>query len=174
VRWVLLAVAIAASPGSAVAHWMNIGRSPVHAAAGLDVEFTKANVFAEGEGEEGTQFEPFLAVAADLPRGVTIFGSGGLSLQKAQLADIARGTPPAEDEGTLGGGILVKIHRVILATEYTSRSDQAPWRLNGSPLVTPSIAVHPGGEWELAVGIPIGIRAGTHRPGLALHVIKEF
>jgi hypothetical protein len=154
--------------------WMNIGHAPVHAAAGLDVEFTRGGVFAEGEGEEGTQFEPFLALAADLPGGITVFGSGGLSLQKAQIVDLAHGAAPPDDQGTLGGGVLVKIARVTLATEYTNRSDQAPWRLNGSPLVTPSIVLHPGGEWEFGAGLPVGVRAGTHRPGLALHVIKEF
>jgi len=154
--------------------WMNIAHSPIHAAAGLDVEFTRARVFAEGEGEQGAQFEPFVALAADLPRGFAIFGSAGLSLQKEQIGDLAHGTPPPDDEGTLSGGLLVRVRRVTLAAEYTNRSDDAPWRLNGSPLITPSIVFHPGGEWELAAGMPIGIRAGARRPGLALHVIKEF
>ena len=153
--------------------FMHIAGAPVHAAMGLDVEFTRADVFAEGEGEQGTQFEPFLALAADVPHGVTFFGSAGLSLQRAEVVDLATGQPP-DDRGTLSGGLLVRIHRVTIAGEYTSRSDDAPWRLDGSPLVTPSITVHPGGEWELAAGMPIGVRSGTHRPGLAFHVVKEF
>lgn len=149
------------------------GRALDAARAVRDVEFTRGGVFAESEGEQGTQFEPFLALAADLPHGVTILGSAGLSLQKEQILDITRGTPPPDDQGTLSGGVLVKVHRLTLATEYTNRSDEAPWRLDGSPLVTPSIALHPGGEWELAAGMPIGIR-GTHAPGIAVHLIKEF
>jgi hypothetical protein len=153
--------------------FMNMRRSPVHAAIGLDVEFTRARVFPEGEGEHGTQFEPFLALAADMPHGVTAFGSVGLSLQRDQIVALAHGQP-LDDQGTVSGGLLIKIRRCTLAAEYTSRSDEAPWRLDGSPLVTPSITLHPGGEWEIAAGMPIGIEHGTHRPGLALHLVKEF
>jgi hypothetical protein len=153
--------------------WMNIAHSPVHAAAGFEIEFTRADVFPEGEGERGTQLEPFLALAADLPHGITVFGSGGLSLQKDQIIELTRGHAP-DDEGMLSGGMLVQLRRITLAAEYTSRSDEAPWRLNGSPLVTPSLTFHPGGEWELAAGVPTGVRRGSRRPGLALHLVKEF
>jgi len=153
--------------------FMHIAGTPLHAAMGLDVEFTRAAVFAEGEGEQGTQFEPFVALAADLPRGVSVFGSAGLSLQKADVLNLAEGQPP-DDQGTLSGGLLARIHRVTVAGEYTSRSDESPWRLDGSPMVTPSITLHPGREWELAAGLPIGVRHGTHRPGLAFHILKEF
>ncbi len=154
--------------------WMNIGQSPVHAALGMDVEFPRAGVFEEGEGETDTEFEPFLALAADLGRGVTIFASGALSIEARQAEDILRGKERPDDRGTISGGVLLRRGRVTLAGEYTSRSDQAPWRLNGSPLVTPSLIVHPGGEWELGLGLPVGVRTGSHKPGLAMHLIKEF
>ena len=152
---------------------MNIAHSPVHAAAGIEVEFTRPGAFAEGEGEEGTEFEPFVAVAADLPGGVTLFASAGASVEKGEVVEVARGARP-DDRGTISGGALLRVRRVTLAAEYTSRSDQAPWRLGGSPLVTPSLTLHPGHEWEFAVGVPIGVRSGTHRPGLAIHLVKEF
>ena len=77
-------------------------------------------------------------------------------------------------ELTLQPLALVAFHVVTIAMEYTNRSDDLPWRLNGSPLVTPSVILHPGGKWELGFGIPIGLREGSRMPGLAWNVIKEF
>lgn len=154
--------------------FLNSQAFPLQAALGMDVEFPRGDAFSDGEGETGTQFEPFLALALDLGRGVTLFGSGGLSLERDAVTGILHGQTLPDDTGTLSGGALVQCGRVTLAGEYTSRSDQAPWRLNGSPLVTPSVVFHPGGDWELGFGLPIGTQKGTHRPGLALHVIKEF
>ena len=154
--------------------WMNIGGSRLHAAAGFDVEFSRRGVFPEGEGEEGTEAEPFLSMALDLGRGVTVFGSGAVSLERKQVVDVLLAQPP-EDTGTISGGLLLRRGRVTLAGEYTSRSDAAPWRIGGSPLVTPSIIVRPGGDWELAVGAPFAVRtSSSHRPGLAMHLIKEL
>lgn len=153
---------------------LNIGESPVHAAAGIDVEFPRAGVFAEGEGESSTEFEPFLALAVDLGRGVTVFGSGALSVEAGQIKQILGSHQPPDDRGTISGGALLLRGRVTFAAEYTSRSDHAPWRLDGSPLVTPSIALHPGGAWEFGVGLPIGTRVASRKPGLAIHLVKEF
>lgn len=153
---------------------MNIGGAPIHAAFGLDVEFPRSDVFPEGEGEAGTEFEPFLALALDIGRAVTVFGSGTLSLSRSDVTDTLRTARFPDDPGTISGGALIAVHRITLAGEYTSRSDQAPWRLGGSPLVTPSLIVHPGGEWEVGLGLPVGVRRGARRPGLALHVVKEF
>jgi hypothetical protein len=153
---------------------MNIRQSSIHAAFGIDVEFPRPSAFSAGEGEnDDTEFEPYVAMAGDVG-GVTLFGSAGLSLAKGQLRPVLTGKEAPDDQGTISGGALIRLRRVTVAGEYTSRSDQAPWRLNGSPLVTPSLVVHPGGEWELGFGLPIGIRAGTHKPGLALHLVKEF
>jgi hypothetical protein len=63
---------------------------------------------------------------------------------------------------------------VTLAAEYTNRSDGLPWRLDGAPLVTPSIVIHPGREWELAAGMPIAVRQGQRQPGLVMNIVKEF
>lgn len=153
---------------------MNIAHSPLHAAVGMDVEFPRPTAYSEADGERNTEYEPFLALAADLGHGVTIFGSAGLSLEASQVRDLLHGPQAVEDNGTISGGALVKAERVTVAAEYTSRSDQAPWHLNGSPLLTPSLVVHPGREWELGVGVPIGIRHDARKPGIALHLIKEF
>jgi hypothetical protein len=152
---------------------MSLGGSPLHAATGIEVEFPRPGVFAEGEGEAGVQFEPFLAMALDLGRDLTLFGSAAASLEKQQIVDLAHAQPP-DDTGTIGGGLLLRLGRVTIAGEYTSRSDEAPWRIGGAPLVTPSVLVHPGGDWELSLGVPFAVRGPSRRPGLAIHVIKEF
>jgi hypothetical protein len=152
---------------------MNIAHSRVHAAIGMDAEFPRTDALADDEGESGVELEPFVALAVDLGRGLTVFGSGGASFSPRQVADAARGERP-DDRGTAGFGALVAFHRATMAVEYTSRSDNLPWRLDGAPLLTPSLIVHPGNQWEVGVGAPIAMRSGSHAPGIALNLVKEF
>jgi hypothetical protein len=153
---------------------MNIAHSPVHAALGVDVEFPHAAAFAEGEGEKGTEVEPFVALAVDLRWHVTVFGSLGASLEPRKVTELVRHHERPDDRGTASGGALLAFRRTTLAAEYTNRSDGLPWRLDGAPLVTPSIVIHPGHEWELAAGVPLGVRHGQRQPGLAMKIVKEF
>jgi hypothetical protein len=150
---------------------MNVGGSHVHVALGIDAEFPRPGALAEGEGEKDLEFEPYVAAAADLGSRLTLFGSYGLSVETGKQAG-----PPlelADDRGLVSGGFLIPLGHVTLAAEYTTRSDQLPWRLDGSALVTPSFVVHDG-HWEAAVGVPIGTDEAAHRPGLAFHFIREF
>ncbi|HSJ41055.1 MAG TPA: hypothetical protein VK955_08385, partial [Xanthobacteraceae bacterium] len=153
--------------------FMNIAHSRVHAATGLDVEFPDAGAFDEGEGESGTQFEPFVSMAVDVTHHFTLFGSAGFSFQALEAGDLLAGEPP-DDPGTISMGGLIASRFVTFALEYTSRSDDMPWRLNGSPMLTPSVVIHPGQKWELGFGVPIGVRGGSHTPGFAMNIIKEF
>jgi hypothetical protein len=153
---------------------MNIAHSRVHAAFGIDVEFPHTRAFAEDEGEEGLEIEPFVALAADLPWRVTLFGSAGASLEPREVADIVQRAERPDDKGTASFGALLAFRRVTVATEFTNRSDALPWRLDSAPLVTPSIIIHPGGEWELAAGMPIALARGHGRPGFAMNIVKEF
>ncbi len=149
--------------------FMNLAHSRAHASVGVDVEFPDAGAF-DDQGETEVEYEPVIAAAVDVSRHVTLFGSAGASYSVNDAADLG----DAQDTGTLSAGALVAFHVVTIAMEYTNRSDDLPWRLNGSPLVTPSVIFHPGGKWELGFGIPIGLREGSRMPGLAWNVIKEF
>jgi hypothetical protein len=151
---------------------MNIHDSHVHAAIGIDTEFPKPGAFAEGEGEEGIELEPFVAAAADLSRHLTLFGSFAASVE-ASHAESDGEAQRVDDRGTISGGALVPMGHATVALEYTTRSDQLPWRLDGAALLTPSITVH-GARWEFAFATPIGIRASANRPGLGFHLIREF
>jgi hypothetical protein len=153
---------------------MNIAHSRVHAAVGVDVEFPHPDAVADGEGEEGLEVDPFVALAADLGWRVTVFGSAGASLEPREVADLARRPERPDDRGTIGFGALLAFRRATLVAEYTNRSDGLPWRLDGASLVTPSIVIHPGHEWELAVGMPIAVRHGQRQPGFAMNIVKEF
>ena len=154
---------------------MNIKDSPVHAAIGVDVEFPDAGAFPDDEGETGLEADTFIALAADLGRGVTLFGSGGYSLESRAATALFKNGERPDDPATLSFGALVAFARATVALEYTNRDDGLPWRLEGSPLVTPSLVFHPGHQWELAAGIPFPLR-GEHRhpAGFAMNVIKEF
>lgn len=154
---------------------MNIKGSPVHAAVGVDVEFPDAGAFPDDEGETGVEADTFIALAADLGRGVTLFGSGGLSLESRAATALFKNGERPDSPGTASFGALLALGRATVAIEYTNRSDGLPWRLEGSPLVTPSLVFHPGHKWELAAGIAFPIR-GEHRhpAGFAMNVIKEF
>jgi hypothetical protein len=154
---------------------MNIKDSPVHAAVGVDVEFPDNGAFPDDEGETGVEADTFIALAADLGRGVTLFGSGGYSLESRAATELFKNGERPDAPATVSFGALLAFHRATVALEYTNRNDGLPWRLDGSPLVTPSFVFHPGHQWELAAGIPFPLR-GEHRhpAGFALNVIKEF
>jgi hypothetical protein len=154
---------------------MNIKGSPVHAAVGVDVEFPDAGAFPDDEGETGVEAGTFIALAADVGRGVTLFGSGGYSLGSQAATELFKNGERPDDPATVSFGALLAFHHARVALEYTNRNDGLPWRLEGSPLVTPSLIFHPSHQWELAAGIPFPLR-GEHRhpAGFALNVIKEF
>ena len=153
---------------------MNIAGSPVHAAVGIDVEFPHPNAFADDEGEDSVDLEPFIAMAVDVGRRLTVFGSATLSWEPHDVAALVEHATPPEDPGTLSAGALVAMARVTVAVEYTNRSDELPWRLDGAPLLTPSIVLHPPHKWEVGVGTPIGLRHGERQPGVVAHIVKEF
>ena len=153
---------------------MNIAGSRMHAAVGVDVEFPHASSFADTEGEDSLDIEPFLAMAVDVGRHVTLFGSATASWKPRDVAAVVTDAIRPEDTGTLSVGGLVAFRRVTMATEYTSRSDELPWRLDGAALLTPSLVIRPAHQWEIAVGTPIGINAGEHQPGIVAHLIREF
>jgi len=153
--------------------FMNIAHSHVHAAVGLDADFHPMAV-ADNEQADGTEIEPFMSLAVDLPRRVTLFGSVGTGLDSSEVVALFRhGEAPAQS-ATISVGGLVAFHHLTLTTEYTDRSDSLPWRVDGAPLLTPGVVLHPGGDWEFGLGAPIGMRTGDHTVGLAMHVLKEF
>jgi hypothetical protein len=84
-----------------------------------------------------------------------------------------RGERP-DQPATVSVGGLIAFHRLTLSTEYTNRSDALAWRVDGAPLLTPGIVVHPAGAWELGLGMPIGMHHGEHTLGIAMHILKEF
>ena len=154
--------------------FMNIAGSPLHAAIGIDAEFPHPNAFADDEGEDSVDLEPFIAIAADASRRLTVFGSATLSWEPADVAALIGHAVRPEDPGTISAGALVAMGRATVAFEYTNRSDELPWRLDGAPLLTPSIVLHPPHKWEVGVGTPIGLGHGEHQPGVAAHIVKEF
>lgn len=148
--------------------FMNIGGSHIHASVGTEFEFPDAGAFDDGEGEkDGLEIEPGVALAADLPRHVSVFGSVTASFAPREVAGVIH------DRGTISMGALVVIHRATLAAEYTNRSDVLPWRLDGAALLTPSLVLHPPAKWELGIGFPIALR-GRHQAGVAMNLVKEF
>jgi hypothetical protein len=112
-------------------------------------------------------------MAVDVTTHFTLFGSAGLSLQSKEAGNLLEGEPP-DDPGTISMGGLIASRIVTFALEYTTRSDDMPWRLDGAPMLTPSLMIHPGANWELGFGVPIGVREGPHTPGFAMNIIKEF
>ena len=151
---------------------LNIGQRPVHVAIGIDAEFAHSSGISSSAGEEGTEFEPFVAVAADLRR-VTIFGSAAASMERASVPPVTNEAERPDDTGTISFGGLVVVSRIALVAEYTNRSDTLPWRINGAPILSPSVTVHPGKNWEVAIGAPMPMRHG-HKPGFSMRLVKEF
>jgi hypothetical protein len=153
--------------------FMNIAHSHVHAAMGLDADFHPMAV-DDIEDETGTEIEPFVSLAVDLPRRVTLFGSVGKGLGSSEVAALFRHGEAPTQPATISVGGLIAFRHVTLTTEYTDRSDALPWRVDGAPLLTPGVVLHPGGDWEVGLGTPIGMRTGEHAVGFAVHILKEF
>ena len=154
--------------------FMRIAGSRVHAALGIDTEFPHPDALADDEGEDSMDVEPFVAMAADIGKRFTLFGSAAMSWEPRDVvAFVERATRP-KDPGTLGIGGLVAFRHATVAVEYTARSDKLPWRLDGAPLLTPSIVLRPADHWEAGFGVPIGLRNRARQPGVAAHIVKEF
>lgn len=151
--------------------FMNIRKSPVHLAFGFDLEFSDSGRFEESSEDE-LEGEPYVSMAVDVSRRISIFGTAGTSFAIKEAAALIDELP--DDPGRVSGGGLIAFRYATIALEYTNRSDELPWRLDGSPLLTPSIVLHPGRNWELGAAMPVGTRTGARRPGLGLHLIKEF
>jgi hypothetical protein len=149
----------------------NVHGSPIHAALGIDAEFPHENAFLDEEGEDTFQLEPFVALAADLGRHVVLFGSLGASLSPRGHTDEA--LTRLDDLGTISMGGLLAVKRVTLAAEYSTRSDELPWRLDGGALVVPSVTLHLHDRVEFGAAMPIGV-SNAKRPGIAFQLVTEF
>lgn len=124
--------------------WMAVGDSPWHIATGLEVPVDLGNTpMDDDESDEGEEedegIEPFFVLARDLGRwsGSQISLGGG--------AEVGEGE--TEWFGSLAGFVPV---RGWVATAEINWTEEESY-------FTPGVVWHPGGEWELGVGLPIGL-----------------
>jgi hypothetical protein len=153
--------------------FMNINGSDVHAAVGLEMEFP-GGLGADGLREDKREFEPFVALAADLREGVQAFFHVGRSFTRG-----ASGHEAGEegDESPVNvqwnAGALVALRRVTLAGELNTRTNGSPWGRGGDLYATPSITFLLPSSWEMGLGVPIGLNGRSDRFGVSIHVIYE-
>jgi hypothetical protein len=154
---------------------MNVRGSGVHAAAGIDLTFSR-EIQPDGRVETGRELEPYLALAADLAGGrLQVFGAAGLSLTSGSENAAARGTTPARDEDTnlaWNTGALVPFGRVTLATEINVRQDPRHWSSRELHVI-PSISVRLPRAWHIGVGAPVGLTGVSGAHALMVHAIHE-
>ena len=123
--------------------WMAIHGSGWHAAAGfeLPVELGDAPLEDDDEEEEEGEEEvaPFFVLARDLPGrpGSQISLNGGVEI----------GGGETEWFGNLVG--FVPVRSWVLTAEINWTEEESYF--------TPGVVWHPGGEWELGAGFPIGL-----------------
>jgi hypothetical protein len=150
--------------------FMNINGSDIHAAVGLEMEFP-GGLDADGLREDQREVEPFVAVAADLQKGVQAFFHVGRSFTGGTSGD------EAGDESAVNvqwsAGALWALRRATLAGELTTRTSGSPWARRGELYATPSITFLLPSPWEVGLGVPIGLNGRSDRFGLAIHVIYE-
>lgn len=118
--------------------WMNIAELPLHAALSLELGIPTGDEDKElGEGMYA--FEPTLTLAWDLPfrRDTQVFINSG-----AEIND-------NEEDPFVNLGFFTPIGNTLLTAEWN-------WNKN-QQYFTPGLVIHPIPEWELGLGVPIGL-----------------
>jgi hypothetical protein len=150
--------------------FMNINGSDIHAALGLEAEFP-GGLGEDGLKEEAREVEPFIALAADLPKGVQAFFHVGRAFTPGASPDDAG--DEAGTNVTWNAGALRTFRRITLAGEVSTHTNGGPWAGGGERYITPSITFLLPIPWELGVGVPIGLNHRSGRFGFSIHLIYE-
>jgi hypothetical protein len=141
--------------------WMNVAESGLHAALALAVTVPTANR-SSGLGDGQFALVPSAVLAADIPRwpGAQAFFNLGSELNDGAAHD---GRHPS----FLNFGAFAPIRRITVTSEW-NLSDA-----NGN-FYTPGIIWRTPADFELGIGIPIGLNAKADRYRVILTLVHEF
>lgn len=157
--------------------FMSIYDSDLHCALGLEIGFPTGDV--EKELSEGSiEYEPYLVVAADLPGalGAQLFTQLGFGFAQrvGEVSDEDAGETEAH-ELRWNTGFYIPLDAMMLTFEATLETDR--WNNDGeksSAYLTPGLTWQPADEWEIGLGVPVGMTSGAERFGCLVNITQEF
>ncbi len=157
--------------------FMNIARSNFHSAVGFEVTLPVANI--EKELTEGfVEYEPYFIIAKDFPRlnHMQVFSQVGIGfMQRARRPADADEDEPAAHEFNLGVGMFVPFRRAVLTGEFNLSTNR--WNNGGKEremYVTPGVVWRLLRNWELGVGVPVGLTRDADKFGAVFKLTYEF
>ncbi len=122
--------------------WMGIGGLPLHAAMALEIGIPTGDEDKElGEGELAV--EPIVILAWDLPirSNTQVFLNVGAEISNS------------DEEAFVNLGFFTPVGNAVLTTEWNWNDEEHYF--------TPGLVWQPYEDWELGLGIPIGLNSGA-------------
>ena len=142
--------------------WMEIGGGSIHAAVGVEFGIPTGDDEKElGEGEKS--IESFLIVGADISRSVHSFLQVGVEYIYEE-----------EEESVEEWVGFANIGVIVAASTHSALTLEYNWIEEEAQYVTPGFIWHPGDDWELGLGVPIGVNDDADDYQIILHGIYEF
>ena len=157
--------------------FMNIRGSNIHSAVGFEVSLPTGDV--EKELSEGfVEYEPYIILARDFPRlhNMQVFTQVGVGfVQRARQRAGSDDLEPAAHEFNLGVGMFVPFRRLVLTGEFNLSTNR--WNHGGREremYATPGAVWRLPRNWEMGIGVPVGLTRDADKSGAIFKLIYEF
>ena len=157
--------------------FMNMARSNFHSAVGFEITLPTANI--EKEMTEGfVEYEPYFILAKDFPKlnNLQLFSQVGIGFkQRARRHADANDDEPAAHEANLGVGMFIPFRRVVFTGEFNFSTNR--WNNGGRErevFATPGSVWKLPRNWQLGLGVPIGLTRDSDRFGTVVTLVYEF
>jgi hypothetical protein len=154
--------------------FMNIGGTQWHVATGFELGLPVGSV-SRGLGEGVMEYTPYAVIARDFPEFhyIQTFAQAGVSFM-----DAVRGEVEDEDTAhTLGVsfGLLYPTRTAVFSTEVSW--DYNKWDRDGDEnhwVITPGVTFGVGLDYEIGIGLPIGLSSPADRIGVIALFSRSF
>ena len=157
--------------------FMNMRRSNFHSAVGFEVSLPTGGV-EKGLSEGFVEYEPYLILARDFPtlHNAQVFSQVGVGfVQRARRQVEAGEAEPAAHELNFNAGAFVPFRRLVLTGEFNLSTNR--WNNGGREremYATPGVVWRLPRDWEIGVGVPVGLTRDADKSGAIFRVVYEF
>ena len=157
--------------------FMNVRRSDFHTAVGLEVTFPTGSS-AKELSEGFVEFEPYFIIAKDFPKlnNLQIFSQVGMGfVQRPRNHVVSIEDEPSAHEVSFGMGMFLPFRRLVFTGEFNFSTNR--WNNGGSERemsATPGVVWRLPRNWEMGIGVPVGLNRHTDRTGAIFKLVYEF
>jgi Putative MetA-pathway of phenol degradation len=157
--------------------FMKMRGSNFHSAVGFEVTLPTGSLEKE-LGEGFIEYEPYFIIARDFPKlnDMQIFSQVGFGfVQRAKHSAEEDDDEPAAHEFNFGVGMFVPFRRLVLTGEFNFSTNR--WNNGG---LERDLSLTPGMVWrlprnfELGIGLPVGLTREADKSGAILKLVYEF